>query len=293
MKTQISLAVILTVLFVMLSLPPAMAQGQSIQDKTVQGDATQTSLGEQLPDATIISRRRGRPNPTMLEAGQNCQDAINQGEGLLKVGKVEEAIHSFQTAINYEHTDGLAYQRLAEAYTAAGQFDKAVDTYRKVMYNQLGPGVGNNQGAKVEVLMQFALLLQRTNHIEEAVTAYRRGAYLLNYRDSENHEGKPYLKVMLPTFGSGGDIPYTPQRLQALAHIAIAIETFSFGDKEALAHLREAVQLYPDAPVAHFYLGEQLHRMQNKEAKSAYAKAAALGDDQVVAAAQEALKNVR
>ncbi len=229
-------------------------------------------------------------DPQQIQAGQNAQAAIILGEGLLKVGKVEEAIHSFQTAINYEHTDGLAYQRLAEAYTAAGQLDKAVDTYRKVMYNRLGPGVGNIQGSKVEVLMQFALLLQRTNHIEEAVTAYRRGAYLLNYRDSENHEGKPYLKVMLPTFGSGGDIPYTPQRLQALAHIAIAIETFSFGDKEALAHLREAARLYPDSPVAHFYLGEQLHRMQNREAKSAYAKAAALGDDRVGAAAQEALK---
>ena len=87
-------------------------------------------------------------------------------------------------------------------------------------------------------------------------------------------------------------LPYTPQRLQAMARVAIAIERGSFGSKEAVTQAQEATRLYPESPVTNFYLGEQLNLKQKKGAKEAYTKAATLGDDKVIAVAQERLKDL-
>ena len=87
-------------------------------------------------------------------------------------------------------------------------------------------------------------------------------------------------------------LPYTPQRLQAMARVAIAIERGSFGSKEAVTQAQEATRLYPESPVTNFYLGEQLNLKQKKGAKEAYTKVATLGDDKVIAVAQERLKDL-
>lgn len=69
--------------------------------------------------------------------------------------------------------------------------------------------------------------------------------------------------------------------------------TGNFGGDGALPRAKEAVRVCPDSPITDFYLGEQLNRGQKKGAKEAYAKAAALGDDKVEEAAQQALKDLR
>ena len=139
--------------------------------------------------------------------------------------------------------------------------------------------------------MEFVLLLSKAGQKQEALAVYHRAAHLLNYQDADTNGGKPYLKVLLPKFdGSPSAIPYTPQRLQAMARVAISIEEGAFGSKDALPQVQEAVRLYPDSPITYFYLGKQLDLMQKKGAKEAYQKAAALGDDKIMAAAQEELK---
>ena len=77
-----------------------------------------------------------------------------------------------------------------------------------------------------------------------------------------------------------------------MAHTAICIEQYNFDGDADLWQAREAVRLYPDSSVTNFYLGKQLDRMQKKGAKAAFEKAAALGNDQVGAAAQEAMKGL-
>jgi Flp pilus assembly protein TadD len=85
-------------------------------------------------------------------------------------------------------------------------------------------------------------------------------------------------------------VRYTPERLQALADTAIAHEELGFGlDKEAVAHMQEAIKLFPDSPVTHFYLGEALSRKDPVAAKAAYRKAAELGDNQTRAVVDERL----
>jgi tetratricopeptide (TPR) repeat protein len=84
-------------------------------------------------------------------------------------------------------------------------------------------------------------------------------------------------------------VQYTPEHLQALADTALAHEEKGFGlNKEAIAHMNEAVKLYPDSAVTHYYLGEAFPS-RTPEQKAAYQKAAELGDDRTVAAAKERL----
>ena len=185
---------------------------------------------------------------------------------------------------------------MGKAADAAGDIASAIRYYRKVIYtndpNQHGTVVGDGFDTNDVIrLMEFVLLLNKDGQTPEALTVYRRAAHLLNYRDADTNGGKPYLKVLLPGFDADPNaVIYTPQRLQAMARVAISIEEGDSGSKDALPQSREAVRLYPDSPITYFYLGKQLGLMQKKEAKVAYQKAAALGDDQVVAAAQEELK---
>ena len=58
---------------------------------------------------------------------------------------------------------------------------------------------------------------------------------------------------MLPTFGDAeGQFPYSPQMLEAMTHVGLAI--YSQEGKEKLAHL-DAIKLKPDMPQAYYYKG--------------------------------------
>ena len=140
--------------------------------------------------------------------------------------------------------------------------------------------------------MEFAILLSQTGQIEEALAIYYHAAASLNDMD-----GKPHLKVLLPELVEERTLPdqvrYTSEHLQALAETAIAHEEDLFGEnKETIAHMQEAVKLYPDSPVTHYYLGEILLTTDRAGAKAAYQKAAELGDDQTQAAVKAELKRV-
>lgn len=276
----------LLALFSLLPLPTAFAQGQA---------ASSIPFTNSFPLIGSPPRQPYRPNPRVVEADNKSNAAVSRGEMFLNAGNIVGSIEAFQEALKYVPTNGLAYQRLAEAYTAAGQLDMAVEAYRKVVYDQFGPGVGNGIGNNVSVFMQFALVLLRTNQDQEAQTVYARATHLLNYQDSENHNGKPYLPVLLPEFGDGpGQVAYTPERLAAMAHVAIGYETYSFVEKQPGEHLREAVRLYPDSPVAQYYLaGHLAYRAgpgHSREARDAYLAAAQLGGPEMKANVEKTMK---
>ena len=243
------------------------------------------------PEYVTRSRFPYRKDPKVEEARRKALAAQTQGKLLLKAGKPKEAITALQESLGYDRINGLAFQLLAEAYTATGQLDKAVDTYRTVMYNRIAPGVGNNQCNNINVVMDFALVLLRTNNIEEAITWHNHGADLMNPKGN-NTQGNPYTKIRFPRFGKNadaGEIAYTPQRLQALAYVALAKAEWNMGQEPAaLGHFREAMRLYPESPVPHFFLGEVLP--WRDDSKAAYARAAQLGDDKVKAAAYKEIR---
>jgi len=267
----------------LLSLSSAQAQGQKKPDP-----ATET----QQPMIKSISVHNPIP-AYLIEASEKSNDAIVRGEAMVKSGHASDAIAEFQDAINYTPTDGLAYQRLAEAYTASGKLNEAGQTFHKVLIEGFGPGIGNGVGGTADIWAEYALVLVKTGQPAEAIRCYNHAASLLDFEDSENHGGKPALKVLFPEIVSGDALPeqvqYTPEHLQALADSLLAYKQQGFwSDKEVLAHAQEAAKLYPDSAVTHYYLGEVLPP-SNPEQKAAYKKAVELGDDATVAAAKERL----
>ncbi len=241
-----------------------------------------------LPAGVFHGSLPGKPNPALEEAENECKDAINQGDAFLKAGKAEAARHCYELAIDYVPNDAVALQRIAKAYAIEGKVTEASQAYHKLFYEAKWQTVGGSP----TVYLEYAVILAKTGKPAEAVMFYQEGTRRVNYMD-----GKQNLKVLLPELVAERILPdqvrYTPEHLQALAETAIAHEELGFGsNKEALAHLQEAVKLFPDSPVTHYYLGDALRIKDHIRAKAAYEKAARLGDDQTQAAVKTVLKEM-
>lgn len=233
----------------------------------------------------------------VLNQTNKANDLVQTGDAHLKNGDWRKAQVCFQQALEEIPQHQPALYGMAMCSLAAGNMVKAIDYSRQAIYRNGSTTAGFYEN-DTEKLMHFALLLNKAGQAAEAVSVYNHAAYALDYRDSQYNGGKPYLKAVLPELVTERTLPaqvrYTPERLQALAETALAHEEMAFGsDKEALAHLRDAVKLYPDSPVTNYYLGEALLTKDSAGAKAAYQKAAQLGDDQTAAAAKERIETSR
>jgi tetratricopeptide (TPR) repeat protein len=215
-------------------------------------------------------------------AVQAASGSISLGEEKLKAGDADGAIAAFQQALSLEPHDGLALQRLAEAYTAKGQADQAIGTYRTLLYHIPGQRWSSSNETSPAVLMPFALLLQQTGRTQEAIAAFQRGLGFLNAGELS----APSVPVPAP--GSGG-IPDTLDGFRAAAHLALFVDTFGhegYGDLEPLKHLQQALALAPDSAAANYYMGKYLYGKSDPGAKAYLQKAVDLGDDRTAAAAK-------
>ena len=251
--------------------------------------------GGGLPDLT----------PEEMQNVSNGIRRLNDSSDLSDLGNADaargdwpKASAHYRQALDLWPDSANALYGMGKCADAAGDTAGAITYYRTVIYPRKPVSPGSPADDRyttnnVVRLMEFVLLLDKGGQKQEALAAYHQAAQLLNYQDADTHGGKPYLKVLLPKFdGSPDALPYTSQHLQAMAHTAICIEQENFGGDADLWQAKEAVRLYPDSPITNFYLGEQLIRGQGKGAKEAYTKAATLGDDKVIAAAQERLKDL-
>lgn len=206
-------------------------------------------------------------------------------------GDWQGAEEQYQQALELLPKSRLALYGMAECSQAIGDTTKAINYSRQAIYRDgaAASGFYENDTAR---LMQFALLLNKAGQTAEALSAYNRAAYALDYQDSQYNGGRPHLKALLPelTFGLArpNQVQFTPQHLQALAETALAHEELGFGSNEdAQAHVKEAVKLYPESSITNYYLGEVLLTRDRAGARVAYAKAAQLGDETTRAAAKE------
>jgi tetratricopeptide (TPR) repeat protein len=224
-------------------------------------------------------------DPQQALSEEECNDAILQGDIFLKAGKTEAALHSFELAIDYLPNDPLALQKIAETYAATGRVAESAKTYHRLFHDAKWQSVGANP----TVYLGYAVILAKTGNPAEAMKFYQEGVRRVNHMD-----GKQNVKVLLPELVEERLLPeqvrYTPERLQALADTAIAHEELGFGsNKEAIAHMSEAVKLFPESPVTHFYLGEALSRKDPRAAQAAFQKAAELGDEGIRTVVNERL----
>lgn len=231
---------------------------------------------------------------------------VGGSEAFCQKGKVEinkgnwhAALTDFQQALSLLPESPEALYGKAQCIAALGDTAAALKTYRALVYTSdpsrfgITPGDGFQENG-VTHLMQFALLLNKTGQTAEAISVYSHGAYFLDYEKDQFNVVHQTAKVLWPELVEvrtlGGQVRYTPERLQALAETGIAHEEMAFGsDKEAVAHLRDAVKLYPDSPVTYYYLGNALLVKDRVGAKAAYQKAVQLGDVQTAAAVKNQL----
>lgn len=219
-------------------------------------------------------------------------DLANQGNDEANQGNWKAAGDYYQQALDLWPDDSVALYGLGQCAAAAGDIDHAINFYRRVVYTNDPSRYGTVPGDRyntndVTRLMEFVLLLSKGGHKEEALTVYRRAAGLLNYQD-----GKQNLDVLLPDFGPNG-WAYTPQRMEAMAHIAIAYEKEGFDKKAVALHFQQALLLAPDSPLPYYYNGKRLVGVpgRNREVLVNLRTAAHLGDDEIKAVVEKRLKD--
>jgi tetratricopeptide (TPR) repeat protein len=237
-----------------------------------------------------------------LSGGKNPSIKISASYRLVEAGDAaakredwQTAESQYQAAVDLFPDNEQALYGLAKCAETAGDLDDAIRFYRAAIYSHdpkvygTVPGDGYRTN-NVEKMMDFVLVLSQAHQEAEAQKVYNRAASVLSYQDSKFNGGKPFLRVVLPEFGTGPDqIAETPQRLQAMAHVTLSIEASDSIGVLGMQEIQKALRLYPESPVVSFYYGEQLLLRHPYEAKAAYEKAAQLGDAQIGAAARRRL----
>lgn len=263
----------------------------------------------------------------MMRNESSSIDLAKDGDADARLNNWSRAAASYQDALSLWPDNLEALYGLGQSAAAAGDLPRALRYYRTAVYvpapntlNVYGTVPGDGfQTNDVKRLMQFALLLNRAGQLQEAVFIYNRAAALMDYERGDAQHGQQVVKVLLPELvaepATPSQVQYTPQRLQALADTALADKEMSFGsNKEAIAHMKEAVKMYPDSAAVQYYLGEALsgsyyvyldspvkdkpaawaaYQEDKKAVAPSYKKAEELGDDKTAMAAKERLDVLR
>ena len=101
---------------------------------------------------------------------------INLGHALMKLNFIKEATYDYQRAIEIEPTNTIAYECLGRAHLRTGEFEKALDSFRKA--EELGLSGANiaylkalalaGLGQKQDALAELAPCLTETTKKQKA-----------------------------------------------------------------------------------------------------------------------------
>jgi len=172
---------------------------------------------------------------------------IALGSVLMALQRIDEAIGVFQTAVSLNSNSGEAYKRLGMALYHRGRFPKAYDILE--LANRLAPG-------DPELLNQIGLTLQKLNRRQEAAEWFE--------------------KVLSMKLTGVDGLFYTANALECLDRLEEAIDLFKKAKAinpdlwdaglansmvrlgrtdEAMELFRQAVERYPNYPLAHLNYG--------------------------------------
>ena len=213
--------------------------------------------------------------PARLQAMLRLADLrgrmTKQGDEFAKEGAWDAAVESYAGALDITPGYQQALYGIANCAGAAGDDRDELLFYRRAIYSN-SPLNGGFREGNFEPLMKFALLLSQAGQEQEALMIYNHTAVAINFED-----GRPSIPVLLPVLGPGG-ATYTPQRLQAMAMVGLALQ--HIGDtKKQIELLTEALRLAPDSVAANFYMGDA-YDLENHTAAARryYERARKLGD---------------
>lgn len=165
---------------------------------------------------------------------QNADAHLDLGNAFFRLGRKEEAIAAFKSAIALRPDYAAAYGNLSLALQSAGRLDEAIDALRHVTV--LNP-------KQFEAHAALGTLLHRASRLQDAASSYRR-ALAIRADSAET----------LSNLGNA---------LRELGEIS-----------EAITLLRRVIELRPTHPAAHMHLGIALGAAQQwEQAIAAYQRA--------------------
>ncbi len=243
------------------------------------------SAGQAHPPAAPVTKRTYQfinRRPVILTPAQKAMEHEKYrldaaAAAALDAGQYAEAEDDAQQSMALGQNSGLAQEIFAAALDAEGKTQEALRAYQQM--SDAGEVYPRTQ-------LPYALLLLKTGHWAQAVTAYNKQL--------------PYLadgKLMNASSHFSPAVPQ-PKELETAIHIGLGL-TYNYeatwgGQSQvnkALSEHKKAVTLEPASPLANLYYGYALQRLGRKaEAQAAFAKAAKTGSADVKAAAEEEIK---
>ena len=216
-----------------------------------------------------------------MENNNESASLAEKGDGEAGKGNWSLAVADYQQALTLWPNDQAALYGLGDYSLTKGYTQAALGYYYQAVYTHPEPPqLPQFQEPNAYRLMEYALLLSQTGQQEEALAVYRHAAQTLNV----------HLRMPLPDFGDNpGQVPFTPQRLQAMALVGWAYDHDDFDRAGAWARLQQAVTLSPDSPVPYFYRAryEARYGTDYKAAGADFDKAAQLSDADTADAVQQ------
>lgn len=267
---------------------PGVAWGQS------QGSAVPSRTREQQaynPTAQVTSHSKlGRIHAGRIARATPAfqtpeQKARTDEENLLNTAALAamdadqyaEAEDNAQQSIALGDCGGIAEEVLAAALNAQGKTQQALQAYKSMADE--GDVFPRNQ-------LPYALLLLKTGHWAQAVNAYNKQL--------------PYLangQLMATNSHFSPAVPQ-PKELETAIHIGLGLTEDWRGynwktasHEQTLTQFQQALALQPNSALANYYYGFRLQHIGRwRQAQVFFKKAAALGNADVKAAAQEEVK---
>ena len=241
-----------------------------------------TTLGQTNPSSQQYSRRSFTPLTPEQSAAMGAKwkqfSALNKaGFTALHEGRYSEAEDYARESLAVKSGQNLlAPELLAESLDAQGKNAEALSAYQTLV----------DQGSEFpRILLPYALLLLKDGKYKEAVAAYTKTSPYIAFGDLIEKTSR--FTTTNPK----------PKELAAAIRIGIGLEYLSSADwagnsrrDQGLAHLQQALALFPNSSLANYYYGFGLKFLGHRtEAQVAFRKAAALDNGEVKAAAEKAL----
>ena len=197
-------------------------------------------------------------------------------QAAMEAGDYAEAEASARQSVVLGDFAGLGHDYLAAALYWQGKTPEALAAYKYVMQH-------TTNGTDWPV---YALLLLQTGQWAQAATIYNTPHY--GEEDNKMLYGNNHFSPTVPE----------PQKLEACLHIALGLDTGWAGyctdirrPLQTLTEFQKALALEPNSAVTNYYYGYGLQQAgRAKDAQAAFAKAAAMGDASVKAAAEKAMQ---
>jgi tetratricopeptide (TPR) repeat protein/serine/threonine protein kinase len=209
----------------------------------------------------------------------------NFGQALLQKDRLDEAIDYLSWAVGWADADrDLPRRQLAEALEKKGQFDKAIKTLEKGIFQR---------PSDAEIHYQIGNILARQDKRTDAVTAYKEALrWKPDFADAHYQLGNTLArqdKLGEAVAEYRQVLRFNANQEGAHRDLGIALARLREWD-DAIAVFRDAVRLWPKDALAHYHLGNALAaRDKLNDAIAAYKEALLLKPE--LAEAQAGLKS--